>query len=565
MTWRIGVFGKGIGALSAAHELTQGERGQHYDVTVIGPADGLGGKAVSYTADGLPPAKAGFPAEHGFRFFPAFYRHVIDTMAHIPSRYPIAGRATVKDHLHPTPLRLVARKGEDPIVMPSAARPADLNLLISALIQMFKESLGIPWSEGWFFIGKLLDMARCPWDEKMARYEQVSWWDFIEAERKSVNYRRYLAMGLTHTLVAADPREINAKTGGDVLIRILFDTGFGGASDADRVLDGPTQRVWIDPWRDELSARGVHFQDGELVSIDADGATGHVKAALVKQPNGSVNSLSFDQYVSGLPVEDMTEVLRHSPALKGRGLDGIETLAGDVRSMTGMQFYLKEPLSDIARNCGHQIFLDSPWAVTGIVQTAFWRPPFDDLSQVGDGDVKAVWSVIASNWKRPYGADGIDAEHATLDQWKDCTVAQLQEGLNTKNSPRFDPATVAAWHLDRAVTPRDPSDANGVSVNRMPLLVNHPKRWELRPPAVSTKLPNFALAADYVRTNTDLATMEAANEAARRAVNGVLDRTGVGAPRCAIFKLYLPEALGAGEEQLLNQAVIYNAQRWVDV
>ena len=34
------------------------------------------------------------------------------------------------------------------------------------------------------------------------------------------------------------------------------------------------------------------------------------------------------------------------------------------------------------------------------------------------------------------------------------------------------------------------------------------------------------LAADYVRTHTDLATMEAANEAARRAVNGILCAAG---------------------------------------
>ena len=31
------------------------------------------------------------------------------------------------------------------------------------------------------------------------------------------------------------------------------------------------------------------------------------------------------------------------------------------------------------------------------------------------------------------------------------------------------------------------------------------------------------LAADYVRTNTDLTTMEGANEAARRAVNCIID------------------------------------------
>jgi hypothetical protein len=62
-------------------------------------------------------------------------------------------------------------------------------------------------------------------------------------------------------------------------------------------------------------------------------------------------------------------------------------------------------------------------------------------------------------------------------------------------------------------------------LNHAPLLVHPPKSRAERPPAV-TQIENFFLAADYVRTDTDLATMEAANEAARRAVNGILERAG---------------------------------------
>ena len=45
-----------------------------------------------------------------------------------------------------------------------------------------------------------------------------------------------------------------------------------------------------------------------------------------------------------------------------------------------------------------------------------------------------------------------------------------------------------------------------------------------------------------MRTHIDLATMEGANEAARRAVNGILDATGSGAPRCKLWKLEEPAA-----------------------
>ena len=78
--------------------------------------------------------------------------------------------------------------------------------------------------------------------------------------------------------------------------------------------------------------------------------------------------------------------------------------------------------------------------------------------------------------------------------------------------------------------------------NTEPLLVNHVDTWALRPEA-TTAIPNLFLASDYVRTHTDLATMEGANEAARRAVNGVLDAVKFAGPRCDVWPLHEPEIL----------------------
>ena len=66
--------------------------------------------------------------------------------------------------------------------------------------------------------------------------------------------------------------------------------------------------------------------------------------------------------------------------------------------------------------------------------------------------------------------------------------------------------------------------------------------WALRPEAI-TGIPNLFLASDYVRTYTDLATMEGANEAARRAVNGLLDTVGFAGSRCELWPLHEPEVL----------------------
>ncbi|PRC62557.1 polyprenyl synthetase, partial [Mycobacterium sp. ITM-2017-0098] len=68
----VAVLGGGVGGLSAAHELT--DRG--FDVTVYEARGVFGGKARSMPVPGSGTGGLqDLPAEHGFRFFPGFYRH----------------------------------------------------------------------------------------------------------------------------------------------------------------------------------------------------------------------------------------------------------------------------------------------------------------------------------------------------------------------------------------------------------------------------------------------------------------------------------------------------------
>ena len=76
--------------------------------------------------------------------------------------------------------------------------------------------------------------------------------------------------------------------------------------------------------------------------------------------------------------------------------------------------------------------------------------------------------------------------------------------------------------------------------NAEPLLVNQVGTRKLRPDAASSA-QNAFLASDYVKTYTDLATMEGANEAARRAVNAILSLEERG-DRCSLFPLEEPLA-----------------------
>ncbi|MFD2357347.1 hypothetical protein ACFSTC_60820 [Nonomuraea ferruginea] len=76
--------------------------------------------------------------------------------------------------------------------------------------------------------------------------------------------------------------------------------------------------------------------------------------------------------------------------------------------------------------------------------------------------------------------------------------------------------------------------------NDEPLLINSPSSWANRPEA-TTRIPNFYLAADYVRNNINLATMEGGNEAYRKTANAILDAAGSSATKARLYDLYLPK------------------------
>jgi len=56
-------------------------------------------------------------------------------------------------------------------------------------------------------------------------------------------------------------------------------------------------------------------------------------------------------------------------------------------------------------------------------------------------------------------------------------------------------------------------------------LVNTVNSYQYRPDS-NTSIPNFFLASDFVRTTTDVASMEASSDAGRLAVNSILRRDG---------------------------------------
>ena len=520
-----------MGGLSAAHELA--ERG--FSVTVYERNAVFGGKArsMSVTGSGIGGRKD-LPGEHGFRFFPGFYKHVTDTMSRIPFG---AGGANCRDNLVQATRILLARQGKlDPVWV--ARFPETVDDFRTAFLALF-DKLDIPHDEIVFFVTRLLALATSCEQRYQEEYEQIAFWDFIGAEARSENYRKYLGQGMTRSLVAMRAEESSTRTVGRILLQLFYGIIVPGRV-FDRLLNGPTNDAWIDPWRAHLTGRlGVTLVPN--ATVRSFNLTGDRIGSVSVEREGRLEEVTADFYVAALPVEVMQglvtpELVHAAPSL---------ARLGELRTewMNGIQFYLESdaPLTD-----GHAIYLDSNWALTSISQRQFWRGY--DLSQFGSGRVGGILSVDISNWTAPGNFNRKPALAATSrEEIKDEVWAQLKAALNAPDNVQLEDGNLMDWFLDPDIQLPNP----GTVTNLEPLLINHVGSLAARPEA-HTEIGNLFLAADYVRTYTDLATMEAANEAARRATNAILAISGVAAPPCDLWEFDIPIAMR--DAQLLDQA-----------
>src|SRR5215208_6624700 len=232
----VAVLGGGVAGLSAAHELA--ERG--FAVTVYEQRDAPGGKARSIPFAGSgTDGRADLPGEHGFRFFPGFYRHLPDTMARIPS-----GGGSVRDHLVGATRILFAQAGGPNEIIAPAHAPESLEDF-AVLVRFAREAalqVGVPPQEYAVLVERLVTLLTSCDERRYEQWDAESWWEYLGAEHRSAAFQRFLADGLTRTLVAARGHEMSARTGGLVLIQLLQDLSRAGGR-ADRVLDAPTSEA----------------------------------------------------------------------------------------------------------------------------------------------------------------------------------------------------------------------------------------------------------------------------------------------------------------------------------
>src|SRR4249919_2412588 len=183
------IIGGGVAGMSAAHELI--ERG--FEVQVFEKKIQLpGGKARSVN---VPDPDAGkhynpLPGEHGFRFFPGFYKHVIDTMKRIP--FP-GNKEGVFNNLVAAPHVMLARTDAEPIVMLDSFPKSfdDFKFLLHSLHQ----HTGLTPDDELFFATRVWQLITSCRARRENDYERLGWWQFTDGAHRSKTYQDLLAQG----------------------------------------------------------------------------------------------------------------------------------------------------------------------------------------------------------------------------------------------------------------------------------------------------------------------------------------------------------------------------------
>jgi hypothetical protein len=373
----------------------------------------------------------------------------------------------------------------------------------------------------------------------VGEWEHVGWWDYTGAANFSPEYQRVFGTGLTKDLVAAKGTKASTRVIGLMAEAFMYDlvgqyvpavSAQSGYGDADRLLDAPTNEAWIDPWVSHLSSLGVRFHLGyRAARLRLSG--GRVTSAVLQNAAGARRLLDADCFICAMPVEQMVKLLDHKLLAADPALARLRNLETDW--MNGIQYFLNRPPSLQVK--GHVAFLETPWALTAIDQGLFWKR--DIAKQYGDGSVVDIYSVDISDFFTPGILYGKPASECTPAEIATEVWAQMKQELSNYGQTPLTDDMIVKWFLDPAIT-----FAGGRASSSEPLLINTTGSLDDQPEA-RTAVPNLLLAADYVRNDIGLATMEGANEAAREAVAALLEQAGSNASPPVIGKLWQPAEL----------------------
>ncbi|QSQ23445.1 NAD(P)-binding protein [Pyxidicoccus parkwayensis] len=473
------------------------------------------------------------PGEHGFRFFPSYYRHLFSTMVETPildDRGQPTGRR-VFDNLVPSSFYGIAAKGRR-IRFLSREPPTRPVEILQELLEL--ASSGYPPSDTTQFTLRIWRYLSTCSERRKAEYEGISWWEYLEGFDPKTGARRYQYSDAfkrdmqfaPRVLAAFDGKWGDARTNGNTLAQ-LYLNNLLPMPKTDGTLNGPTTPAWFRPWRRYLQeSLRVEFRTGRLTRFALDERrrlipyvfvetspreTGERpdRTALSSVENGELGE-PVDYYVvatDAVSAEAVTKDLE-PPLGVIEGLRGFTTtipanprgpepkqprtpgvLHGHVpwdrfQTLTGIQFFFP---SSVRLAEGYLYFLDAPWGLSAINSQQYWATP-PTLTMDGFASVLSVdignWYVREPRLKSPSLSSRHEIAHEV---WRQVRQATEQHNATVLHSAGRDESALPQpdWYsMDRYIVFKtDETGTERPVENLCPYLIPIVGDWDRRPGA----------------------------------------------------------------------------------
>ncbi|MGE5185790.1 MAG: hypothetical protein ACM31C_27205 [Acidobacteriota bacterium] len=511
------------------------------------------------------------PAEHGFRFFPSFYRHLFDTMKRTPIINPRdfeRGRTCVYDNLISSEVLGFARANKKPSFS-IPRRPIGSYELMREYLDLVLDNLNYTMSDVARFQLKLFKYMTSCRRRRLREYETTSWGAFVEENKYSPDSRRHIENG-PQMSAALRGSQSDARTQGNITVQLLLDNIQAGPL-CDGTLEGPTSGTWFNHWYDFLVGEGVTFRRGYISGFRRDRdrvlPVVHTRTRFHRKdepPRVHTHGHYFVLALSLPAIYDLADSFIHEAGIDehdvsndwvrikrfaGPDLHGDlqkDTPDGPLQHLSGIQYYFE---GDVRFWRGHTQYLDSEWGLTSIAQPQFWARP----RQLGDG-YRGLLSVDIGSWDREYKGTTAWAARSA-DQLAGYGWEQIRAHHETAYRQQYGDRvafpTPFAYALDYNISFTSPKG------DGTPFLVNRTGKYKGRPGAIEEKhhektpliedrrrlcesryslhADRYVIAGTFMQTYTRLTSMEGANESARHAVNRLLAEWHAQSEPCLIW------------------------------
>lgn len=363
-----------------------------------------------------------FPGEHGFRFFPSFYRHVFDTLKRIPlmktkavgsgassSFEQASPPQTVYGNLVSSDVALYVGKGNTPSVQFPRRSITSIEEA-QRLTREMMATVGYSQSDMALIQRAFTKYFTSSRRRREEQYEGMSWFDYLHADEMSA-VGRLLTQTSPGTLLALQGSESDARSQGTIGCQLLADQLSNG-DQSDMLLTGPTDATWFAHWYRFLFSQGVQFFRGRLdgfdvvdceiepvvVGVEPQFTVGRPKPAKARFRFTPVR-IAKTKFVLALPLTDAAHAAAQLLKAAGDAGDGaddslrdmkqllsfagpnIESAktnprpTGPLRHLSGVQYFFKQ---DIRLWEAHSQYMYAPAGLSGIAQAQFWRSPTGD-------------------------------------------------------------------------------------------------------------------------------------------------------------------------------------------